>query len=186
MAMHVLPHKGAKQWKYFIKSLVRQACEPFTKEELKDIEAVVASVRSDKVKADLAAAKEAKKGARSACSAAHLPLKDRVEAAALSAPALVILHRATCGSSRSASERDAAAGGVIAALRTGRGCLRLPTFSTRALSLTVHGISGAHSLSAPAHSCARLHAVCKVVASKVMLTRRQPRRDQEEPQNGER
>ena len=59
---YVLIHKNSKQWKFFIKSIVRQACEPFSKEEMKDIEAVVASVRSDKVKADIAAAKELRKG----------------------------------------------------------------------------------------------------------------------------
>lgn len=59
---HVLVHAKAKQYKFFVKQLARAICEPLDKDEVKDVETAVASVRSAKVKAEREAAAAAKKG----------------------------------------------------------------------------------------------------------------------------
>lgn len=63
VARHVTIHKDSKQYKAFVKSLIKAMLEPMGSEESKDIETCVAGVRSDKIKAEKAkAADKAAKG----------------------------------------------------------------------------------------------------------------------------
>jgi Translation initiation factor eIF3 subunit len=61
------PHAKSKQYKAFVKAIAKGLCEVLDKDGVKDVETALAGLRSDKVKADLKAAADAKKGA----SASH-------------------------------------------------------------------------------------------------------------------
>jgi hypothetical protein len=57
-----VPHADVKQFKFFVKSLAKMLCEKLDKDAVKDVEAAVCVVRSQKVKAERDAAAAAKKG----------------------------------------------------------------------------------------------------------------------------
>lgn len=58
-----LPHTANKNYKVFIKTLLKASVDPLTSEEAKEIENAAGTIRADKVKAEKAAA-AAKKGAK--------------------------------------------------------------------------------------------------------------------------
>jgi translation initiation factor 3 subunit J len=55
-------HKDSKQYKAFVKVLAKGLCAHLDKDGVKDVETALAGLRSEKVKAELKAAAEAKKG----------------------------------------------------------------------------------------------------------------------------
>jgi hypothetical protein len=56
-----LPHIANKNYKAFLKNLLKQATDPLSSEDAKEIENAAGTIRADKVKAEKAAA-AAKKG----------------------------------------------------------------------------------------------------------------------------
>lgn len=56
-------HKDNKNYKAFLKALLKQATDPLTAEDAKEIENMAGTIRADKVKAEKAAA-AAKKGGK--------------------------------------------------------------------------------------------------------------------------
>lgn len=57
---HITPHADNKNFKSFLKSLVKLACEPLTSQEIKDVETSLAGLRAEKHKAEVAAASATK------------------------------------------------------------------------------------------------------------------------------
>eukprot|EP00775_Hariotina_reticulata_P007269 gene7269-7482_t len=61
--LFVLPHASNKNYKVFLKALLKIATEPVGSEDAKELENTAGTIRADKVKAEKAAA-AAKKGAK--------------------------------------------------------------------------------------------------------------------------
>lgn len=59
---YVISHRENKNFKAFLKAVIKLSCEPLTVQETKDIETAIAGLRTDKVKAEVAAASAKKAG----------------------------------------------------------------------------------------------------------------------------